>query len=942
MTVIAVVVAFSSPSLVNAQPLEWNNSTGTPDPFFDVADNWDPSMRPDATKGTFFNLAGSYEVWWDATTELLVPEVGNMSLWNGDVTFKNVAAGASLQYKLSMPGSGFSALSVERSGTRLTLSGIHMEALPGIRVIDGAELVVDGSHAAGSTLSTEGMINLNGGVGGNAASLVVSGGGLITGGPSGPASLSVDSASTATVDGAGSQMLLDRLDLYSGNVNVTNGGYLETNQTELARVDIGVLAGETGTVTVDGSGSNWNSYEIGIGLAGGTGVVTVQNGGRIDSEAINISGLSSTGTLRVNGAESEVDSASINVGSGGFNAFLEIENGGQVVSENGTVGNAFGGSGEALIIGSGSQWDIASSLMIGSETSFGNVLVGSGGSLATDSAVIEAGGVTITGVGSSWDNAGLLLINSDEEFSDSTIGVNAGGSLHTGSLYVANTQFGEVDVVGAGSTATVDNVLIVGGASNLSRVLVRNGGSFEVGGAATIGLQGDGNLQLINNATFQSDTLNIGPSGLLSLFSGSQITTGELQLGGGMQLRDGTINVTNLDSVLNINQSAFNYFDPTLELDDSTLNIAGQTVFGSGVKVFVENAANLTSASVINNGTINVTNSAVMGSHDRHDGYGGNGTLNVGTASVTLNDAGLADLGRVTRISGGTISASNGISIGSGDTISGNGQINGRISGGGGSAIYASGGNLTIGDDTHVAGFSTSGELYTLANTITILDDNQARLGSYTELGDASGAGSLVINNGAVINFGDNLVGYGTIDNQDTLATAIINNGAMIGNSAIDRLFVEGYVKGVGTFDNVQFNGTFAPGLSPACIDGTNFFFGPGSSLEMELGGLIRCAEHDAIRASGLLALDGSLDVLLINGFAPELGDSFDLFDWGSIDGAFANFDLPTLDGGLRWDLSELYTTGTLSVSAVPEPSSLVLLCGFAWIGLARRKRRTN
>ena len=93
-------------------------------------------------------------------------------------------------------------------------------------------------------------------------------------------------------------------------------------------------------------------------------------------------------------------------------------------------------------------------------------------------------------------------------------------------------------------------------------------------------------------------------------------------------------------------------------------------------------------------------------------------------------------------------------------------------------------------------------------------------------------------------------------------------------------------------------------------------------------------SEYDRLVLSGLLGLGGALDVLLIDGFAPALGDEFDLFDFGSLVGTFGAVTLPGLGEGLAWDASNLYTDGTLAVTAIPEPTPAILL-GLGLLGLA-------
>jgi hypothetical protein len=108
------------------------------------------------------------------------------------------------------------------------------------------------------------------------------------------------------------------------------------------------------------------------------------------------------------------------------------------------------------------------------------------------------------------------------------------------------------------------------------------------------------------------------------------------------------------------------------------------------------------------------------------------------------------------------------------------------------------------------------------------------------------------------------------------------------------------------------------------------------STLIMELGGLAAGSQYDQINASGTVMLDGILDLDLINGFTPALGNSFDLFN-GTLVGDFDTLILPALGGGLAWDTTQLTLNGTVSV--VPEPSTLALV-GFGLVGLVIRRKR--
>jgi len=102
----------------------------------------------------------------------------------------------------------------------------------------------------------------------------------------------------------------------------------------------------------------------------------------------------------------------------------------------------------------------------------------------------------------------------------------------------------------------------------------------------------------------------------------------------------------------------------------------------------------------------------------------------------------------------------------------------------------------------------------------------------------------------------------------------------------------------------------------------------PAGTLEMELGGDLLGEEYDRLTVTGLSILDGTLDIVFRGDFSVAYGDSFDLFNWdGGISGEFARTNTPDLSGGLTWDTSELFTSGTLSV--IPEPSVIALVSVF-------------
>ena len=102
---------------------------------------------------------------------------------------------------------------------------------------------------------------------------------------------------------------------------------------------------------------------------------------------------------------------------------------------------------------------------------------------------------------------------------------------------------------------------------------------------------------------------------------------------------------------------------------------------------------------------------------------------------------------------------------------------------------------------------------------------------------------------------------------------------------------------------------------TPALITyGGNVVLGDFTTTRLEVGGTVRGSQYSALDVAGKLTFGGTLQLSLINSFAPAAGDSFNLFDWGTKAGAFSTLNLPALSPGLLWNQSGLYTTGSLSV----------------------------
>ncbi len=156
-----------------------------------------------------------------------------------------------------------------------------------------------------------------------------------------------------------------------------------------------------------------------------------------------------------------------------------------------------------------------------------------------------------------------------------------------------------------------------------------------------------------------------------------------------------------------------------------------------------------------------------------------------------------------------------------------------------------------------------------------------------------------------------------------------------------------GTLKGTGTINgDVFMNGTMAPGDSPGAftISG-NYTQTTNGTFELE----ILNSGFDQLTVGGMVSLDGTLDVLLAQGFDPALGTTYKFlfFAPGELTGMFADIQNDYFNNGTeRWLVFYDNAGGFVELSAVPnanpapEPASLLLLgSGLLTIGYGVRRR---
>jgi hypothetical protein len=329
------------------------------------------------------------------------------------------------------------------------------------------------------------------------------------------------------------------------------------------------------------------------------------------------------------------------------------------------------------------------------------------------------------------------------------------------------------------------------------------------------------------------------------------------------------------------------------------------------------------------------TDMEISGAAVRQGDYFNPGHIKMGD-SATFSASGSISGGAWT-LFGSSVTAFGGFSFDNSTSLSGFGTVTAPISSSSSASIAATGGALVIGNANSSSGVNFSGTIsigdtHTPASLI-LLDANHALIANTTIFN-----GSLAAPNGVTLAPGATL----SSTNNASITGAFTNSGTVSGPTASATfLTFADNVNGAGNYTgNIQFANGFSPGNSPAAVSLQSFALTPNSHLTMELAGTTPGSQYDQLNFSGTAALDGTLDITLLDNFTPSLGDSFLLLNGGDLSGDFAAINLPTLAPGEQWSLTQSPTTLTATVTPTPEPATALLLTPLLLLLLNRRAPR--
>lgn len=708
-----------------------------------------------------------------------------------------------------------------------------------------------------------------------------------------------------TLSGATHQLALDGATLTATGSGVTTEDGI-----------LGLSPSSTGAATL--INSNWTmSDSFAVGYAG-AGTLSAQAGGDVSSAIAHIGSLpGSTGDATVTGAGSIwTNSGFLGIGYSGEGT-LNIEDGGSVSTNSSFIATEPGSEGAVNVTGNGSTWNVTGAPVVG-EHGLGELTISAGGSVTGTGAFIGrfddgSGAVTVTGTSSTWTNNGDLLVGSS---GSGTLTIEAGGDVsNTGYCQIgASTgSDGAVTVTGAGSTLTSDELYV--GFTGVGALNIQDGGSVSATDASIAGApapaSSSANVSGAGTTWTNSGELDVGDGGTatLTIEAGAAVSALLATVGrfiGG----NGAATVTGPGSTWTNDNLAVGYQSGTGTLDvqngghissanGSVGNSSGTgtaTISGAGSVWDISGALSI---AFLGAGTLLVENSGSVSSLSAHLGFGSGANA---TATVTgANSAWTIGALGIEMSANGATSTLN--------LTGGTVTVGGNITDGGSgvSTLTLDGGTLNM--QNHNIGGTTP---------IDNLNFRSGTLRNVTQINNGAGLtkvgpGTLVLNTANTYT-GLTSVGEGVLRVSNSTASATGTGFVSVSNGA--TLAGTGRIGGP-----LQNNGSAAPGASAGTLTIQNTYTqGANGSLDVEIGGTAAGTQYDRLAVTGTATLAGTLNVSLINGFIPALGNTFDVLTAGTRSGTFATVNVPTLPGSMSWEIQHLPTSVRLSVveGAVP------------------------
>jgi T5SS/PEP-CTERM-associated repeat protein len=699
-------------------------------------------------------------------------------------------------------------------------------------------------------------------------------------------------------------------------------------------IDIGT-ATDSGTVVVTGSSARLDAPGIGSGThsVGYYSQLTYQNGaGGTIADTLDVGVSSSAATLGnldvSSGAELTLGQLRVGTGSAGH-GFAVVDGAGSTLVQSGastlTIGGSSPGGGGVYVNNRGvfstgtgdTTLGVSGALYIGQS--------GLGTFNANGSVTVDGGTISV-GAGGQASRGSAIHLGAGESLTamnDARIDFHLATNLSDGTDW--NIQSGAdltSIVLGIGRTAGVTTDVVVDGAgSSLS----------ATAGPSYWGSPGNANISIRNDASASLGELRLstfdtaGGSSHVNVETGADLTLADLRMAdAGGAANTATLTVDGAGSTVTQTGASI------LSVGHSSQGAA--TINVQDAARFITGTGGLT---VRKTGTINVLNRSQFFANGDVTVDGGTINVDEGSSFIMSQFKALALLdGAQFNIPAGTFRFPQSTSIQSGADLFLGESLNLAmataivVDGAGSTATFSGPSNTNSGRIDAAAGGQVefTGPLTNAASGLIAGGDATLRFA-----GGLANSGMMSFTGGATEVFGDvvNDSGGMILVSEGGMLTfhdnVTMNDGTNIQVARYAGPIIE-WVKFFGSYNGgttgegaAYIEGFHQPGRSPAAVSfGGDVFYGDGSRLEIELGGGSPGTQFDQVNIAGVASLDGTLDVTLIDGFAPrEIGQEFTVMTYADHIGQFdtVNQSRNPILPGLGWSVSYMPTSVVLTTT---------------------------
>jgi fibronectin-binding autotransporter adhesin len=898
--------------------------------------------------GIFFNGANPYTISATAGGGITTSASG------GAITFNNLN---SVGVMISAPilANGANSVTINGGGT-LTLSGVN--TFTGGVIINAGALLLGSAGALNSTAGSQDAVTF-GANAANSATLILNGNSVVIANLTTNASPGAPIVQNANATPA---------TLTIGNSTNASGAFAGVIQDGTGGGALSLIKAGTGALTLSGP----NAYSGGTTISAGTvkvgsatalgassGAVSVTSGAALDLNGqtmtnanaltLNGTGISSGGSLTNSSATAGTYAGSITLGSTGVS--IVASSGNIILSATGTIT----GSGDALTLGGTAT---GSSIAAGIGTGTGTLTKSGAGTWAlsgantyTGTTTISAGTLSFTGTGNvigavAMSGSSTLFVAAAGVVSTGAINttgatdtINVAGALTSSSVslaYATNITVAGTFTTGALSITPAATTAISGvGTINAASFTLGNAGSILNFGASGAALSDTGSFIAANgytntfNQTAGTVTLSTSSANALTLASGSNAK-------GTYNLSGGTLNA--LNAALDLTTGTSSTITGTLSISGGTANVLGlnyaQSTATTGTLTLTAGAINIGAGGLVNSGTTENTNlgAGTVGA------FGGNWSsslamsLTSASTGVTFNtldsvdgvtprtitlSGALSGVGALVKTGAGTLVLSAAASNYSGGTV-----INGGTLVASNSTGSATGtGNVTVNSTGMLAGtgFITPGA----SNSVTVAAGGTIR-------GDVTGGfGTLTIGNNTSITGAPGTTG-------GIILTEVTDSGStgttLSGNSLIK---LTAGALNLGVTANANLININVLNTAGDMVAGATYTINVAQAPSFTLNG--GSALSNGVFDSGTFnTLTPSGSNTTASGPAGSYANvSFTSGSSGSFANSVTNWSLGVSGNNLVL---------TLSTTATPEPSRIMLICASVLglgFGVRRRRRKT-